>query len=123
MLKINDVVFHFETASLNHKNKHMYYSSHHGSSPGLQQKLSHSSYDADKYGIINAVHTDVGHYSNVFKCADDIKLFRKIKGNDDKQQLQDSIDKLIKWSEKLQMLFNFEKCKCLHAGHGNTGVN
>ena len=21
------------------------------------------------------------------------------------------------------MLFNFEKCKCLHAGHGNTGVN
>ena len=21
------------------------------------------------------------------------------------------------------MLFNFEKCKCLHAGHGNTGMN
>ena len=21
------------------------------------------------------------------------------------------------------MLFNFRKCKCLHAGHGNTGVN
>ena len=21
------------------------------------------------------------------------------------------------------MLFNVEKCKCLHAGHGNTGVN
>ena len=21
------------------------------------------------------------------------------------------------------MLFNFDKCKCLHAGHGNTGVN
>ena len=21
------------------------------------------------------------------------------------------------------MLFNFKKCKCLHAGHGNTGVN
>ena len=21
------------------------------------------------------------------------------------------------------MLFNFEKCKCLHAGHGNTRVN
>ena len=49
--------------------------------------------------------------------------FRKIKGNGDKQQLQDDIDKLIKWSEKWQMLFNFQKCKCLHAGHGNTGVN
>ena len=21
------------------------------------------------------------------------------------------------------MLFNFEKCKCLHTGHGNLGVN
>ena len=21
------------------------------------------------------------------------------------------------------MLFNFPKCKCLHTGHGNTGVN
>ena len=37
--------------------------------------------------------------------------------------MQDDIYKLIKWSEKWQMLFNFEKCKCLHAGHGNTGVN
>ena len=29
------------------------------------------------------------------------------------------------WSEKWQMLFNFENCKCLdlHAVHGNTGVN
>ena len=30
---------------------------------------------------------------------------------------------LINWSEKWQMLFNFEKCKCLHAGLGNTRVN
>ena len=29
----------------------------------------------------------------------------------------------MKWSEKWQMLFNFEKCKCLYAEHGNTGVN
>ena len=56
------------------------------------------------------------------KFADDTKLFRHMKGNGDKQQLQDDIDKLIKWSEKWQMLFNFQKCKCLHAGHGNTGV-
>ena len=61
--------------------------------------------------------------SNILKFADDTKLFRKIKGNGDKQQLQDDIDKLIKWSENWQMFFNFEKCKCLHAGHGNTGAN
>ena len=64
-----------------------------------------------------------GVTSKILKFADDTKLFRKIKGNGDKQQLQDDIDKLIKWSEKWQMLFNFQKCKCLHAGHGNTGVN
>ena len=37
--------------------------------------------------------------------------------------LQDDIDKLVKWSDKWQMLFNFGKCRCLHAGPGNTGVN
>ena len=37
--------------------------------------------------------------------------------------LQDDIYKVIKWSEKWQMLFNVEKFKCLHTGHGNTGVN
>ena len=33
-----------------------------------------------------------------------------------------SLMTLINWSEKWQMLFNFEKCKCLHTGHGHTGV-
>ena len=46
----------------------------------------------------------------------------KNKGNGDKQQLQDDIKKLSMWSEKLQMFFNFEKCKCLRTGHGNAGV-
>ena len=43
----------------------------------------------------------------------------------DTQQPQDDIGgpKLIKWFEKLQMLFNFDKRKCLHTGHGKTGVN
>ena len=37
--------------------------------------------------------------------------------------LQNDIDKLVKWSEKWQMLFNFGKCKCLHTGPGNTSMN
>ena len=32
-------------------------------------------------------------------------------------------DRLVKWSEKWQMLFNFEKCKCLHTGHENLDIN
>ena len=64
-----------------------------------------------------------GVTGNILKFADDTKLFRKVKEIGDKQKLQDDIDKFVKWSEKWQMLFNFGKCKCLHIGSGNTGVN
>ena len=57
--------------------------------------------------------------SKVLQFADDTKAFRKIKSDADRQHLQDDINKLIEWSEKWQMLFNFGKCKCLHTGHGN----
>ena len=55
------------------------------------------------------------------KFADDTKLFIKTKEIGDKQR--DGIDKLVRWSEKWQMLFNFGKCICLHTGPGNTGMN
>ena len=64
-----------------------------------------------------------GVTGKILKFADDTKLFRKIKEIGDKQNLQDDIDKLVKWSEKWQMLFNFWKCKCLHTGPGNTSMN
>ena len=64
-----------------------------------------------------------GVTGKILKFADDTKLFRKVKEIGDKQNLQDDIDKLVKWSEKWQMLFNFGKCKCLHIGSGNTGMN
>ena len=60
---------------------------------------------------------------NILKFADDTKLFRKTKEIGDKQKLQHDIDKLVRWSEKCQMLFNFGKCKCLHIEPGNTGMN
>ena len=57
--------------------------------------------------------------SKVPNFADDTKVFRKITNDTDKQSLQDDLDKLVKWSQKWQMLFNFGKCKCIHIGHGN----
>ena len=63
-----------------------------------------------------------GVTGNILKFADDTKLFRKTKEIGDKQKLQDDIDKLVRWSEKWQMLFNFGKCKCLHTGPENTGI-
>ena len=56
----------------------------------------------------------------ILTFADDTKLFRKLRILEIKK-LQDDIDKLVKWSEKWQMLFNFGKC--LHTGPGNTGMN
>ena len=44
----------------------------------------------------------------ILKFADDTNtLFRKIKGNGGKQKFQDDIVKLIKWSEKLQDVIQF----------------
>ena len=64
-----------------------------------------------------------GVTGKILKFADDTKLFTKTKEIGDKQNVQDDIDKLVKWSEKWQMLFNFGKCKCLHIGPGNTSMN
>ena len=71
--------------------------------------------------IINDL--EEGVTGKISKCADDTKLFRKTKEIRGNFFLQDDIDKLVKWSEKLQMLFNFGKCKCLHTGPGNTSMN
>ena len=63
-----------------------------------------------------------GAIGKILKFADDTKLFTKTKEIGNKFFLQDDIDKLVKWSEKWQMLFNFGKCKCLHIGPGNTSM-
>ena len=49
--------------------------------------------------------------------------FRKVNTDSDKQHLQNDLDRLVKWSEKWQMILHFGKCKCLHTGHGNLDVN
>ena len=59
-----------------------------------------------------------GVTGKMLKFADDTKLFTKTKEIGDKQNVQDDIDNLVKWSVKWQMLFKFGKCKCLHIGPG-----
>ena len=46
-------------------------------------------------------------------------MFTKVTNVTDKQSLQDDLDKLVKWSEKWQMLLHFGTCICIHIGHGN----
>ena len=68
-------------------------------------------------------YLEKGVTGSILKFADDTKLFRKTKEIGDNFVLQDDIDKLVKWSEKWQMLFNFGKCKGPHTGPGNSGMN
>ena len=60
---------------------------------------------------------------NVLKFADDTNVYRKVNTDGDKQHLQNDLDRLVKCSEKWQMLFNFGKCKCLHTGRRNLEIN
>ena len=55
--------------------------------------------------------------------ADDTKLHRAIKNEEDKLQLQEALNNLQKWSEKWQLPFNVEKCKVLHLGPHNEEYN
>ena len=73
--------------------------------------------------LVYIIDLEEGVTGNILKFADDTNLFRKTKEIGDKQKLQHDIDKLVRWSEKWPMLFNFGKCKCLHTGPGNTGMN
>ena len=62
---------------------------------------------------------DDGITSSLLKFADDTKLLRKIGTQDDCEALQQDLHTMHKWSEDWQMLFNIDKCKCLHIGYGN----
>ena len=59
------------------------------------------------FSLIYINDLEEGVTSKILKFADDTKLFRKIKGNGDKQQLQDDIDKLFMWSEKMADVIQF----------------
>ena len=48
-----------------------------------------------------------GVTGRILKFADDTNLFRKNKKNGDKQKLQDDIDKLVRWSEKMADVIQF----------------
>ena len=51
--------------------------------------------------------------------SDDTKIYSDIRGENDICQLQQDIDKLLRWSEKWQIPFNVFKCKSLRIGRTN----
>ena len=57
--------------------------------------------------------------STIRLFADDAKLYRPIKTENDKEILQNDINKLCEWSDKWQLNFNVNKCRVLHVGNRN----
>ena len=48
--------------------------------------------------------------------ADDTKLFKAVADIQDKNELQQDLNSLAKWSKKWQLPFNEAKCKVIHYG-------
>ena len=67
---------------------------------------------------INDIHDNIA--SHILKFADDTKIFSKVANQEEINHLQEDLNKLYHWSEEWQMLFNLDKCKCIHIGHGNN---
>ena len=50
------------------------------------------------------------------KFADDTKVGHSVQSADDRDILQECIDKLTDWTNTWSMMFNVQKCKVLHLG-------
>ena len=59
---------------------------------------------------------DCGILSSLLKFADDMKLFGIVNSHNDRQTLQQDLQKLTDWSHDWQMPFNVDKCKIMHVG-------
>ena len=60
-----------------------------------------------------------GLLSKLGKFADDSKLIKSIKSQNDSEILQRDLEKLEKWADEWQMEFNVDKCSVIHLGKSN----
>ena len=66
---------------------------------------------------------DVDDYAQlidmIIKFADDTKGLQEINGEEDKNKLQLTLDRLMEWAADWGMMFNTAKCKIMHVGRNN----
>ena len=55
----------------------------------------------------------------VLLFADDTKVAQQVRNEEDRNRMQENIDRLHQWAETWGMSFNASKCKILHVGHNN----
>ena len=59
----------------------------------------------------------------VLLLADDAKIFKEIRSQDDIEAMQRDLRRLENWSEKWLLDFNADKCATMHIGHRNPQVS
>uniref|UniRef100_A0A4W3GR14 Reverse transcriptase domain-containing protein n=1 Tax=Callorhinchus milii TaxID=7868 RepID=A0A4W3GR14_CALMI len=62
---------------------------------------------------------DLGIESTISKFADDTKLGRVVNSEEDCNQLQADIHRMVEWADMWQMDFNVDKCEVIHLGRKN----
>ena len=71
--------------------------------------------------FINDLPFAIKNFCKLF--ADDTKLYRTIRTEDDTTSLQDDINRLVNWSTMWQLPFNEHKCKCIHIDNDKTKLS
>ena len=54
------------------------------------------------------------------KFANDTKLYRIVRNEEEKRKLQEALDNLCQWAKEWGMEFNVAKCKIMHLGQNNN---
>src|ERR1043165_932866 len=62
---------------------------------------------------------DEGIISKISKFADETKLCAKVNNEEEAKILREDLERLYKWSEDWNMLFNIDKCAVMHVGRKN----
>jgi ribonucleases P/MRP protein subunit RPP40 len=68
--------------------------------------------------FINDLENDLVH--KVLKFADDSKLWGKVDNFEERESMQNDLDKLGVWAQENRMPFNVSKCKVMHIGKKNV---
>ena len=64
---------------------------------------------------INDINKDME--TQTFLYADDMKICRVIKSNDDRLTLQRDLESVARWTERWGLSLNLSKCEILSTGH------
>ena len=74
------------------------------------------------FGVyVNDMVEGIDSYMNLF--ADDAKVMRRVKSEDDCMKLQEDLDKIDEWSRNWKMNFNLGKCKVMEFGRSGKRVH